>query len=197
MSERLLTAAERNGGVLLSEVRAPELPRLRGRQPWGVECLHDLVGEVPLIGRKTRRIVPAQSSSDVGMHPCLRASELVGAPMQLPHLLEQRLEPLVIDRQERSTLLAAERSLDELLAHAPLVSARAPCGTARRAVGNSVIRPTIVRPGCGGEDFWCIGAGPISLPPALPNGLEPNRRTRAPALDEGPDWAGPLSWVVS
>ena len=34
------------------------------------------------------------------MHPRLRASELVSAPMHLPYLLEQRLEHLVINRQE-------------------------------------------------------------------------------------------------
>jgi uncharacterized protein DUF5661 len=58
------------------------------------------------------------------MHPRLRASELVSAPMHLPYLLEQRLKHLVIDRQVRSTLLAAERTLDEPLAHAPLVFAK-------------------------------------------------------------------------
>ena len=38
------------------------------------------------------------SDADVVMHPRLRASDLVGAPMQLPYLLEQGLEHLVIDR---------------------------------------------------------------------------------------------------
>jgi hypothetical protein len=111
VSERLCDAKERES-VLPSEVRAPELPRLCGRGPWIAERLHDLVGEIPLSGRKTGRILPAQSSADVVMHPRLRASDLVGAPMQLPYLLEQRLEHVVIDRQDGSTLLAAEESLD-------------------------------------------------------------------------------------
>ncbi len=111
VSERLCDAKERES-VLPSEVRAPELPRLCGRGPWIAERLHDLVGEIPLSGRKTGRILPAQSSPDVVMHPRLRASDLVGAPMQLPYLLEQRLEHVVIDRQDGSTLLAAEESLD-------------------------------------------------------------------------------------
>ena len=99
---------------LLAEVRAPESPGLRGRESWRVERLHDLIGKLPLVGRKARRIVPAQSSSDVVVNPRLRASELVGAPMQLPNLLEQRLEHLVIDRQQEPTLLAAERRPDHV-----------------------------------------------------------------------------------
>ena len=118
MNERLLTAAERES-VLLAEVRTPELPRLRGRGPCIAERLHDLVGEIPLRGRKTRRIVPAQSSADVVMHPRLRASDLVGAPMQLPYLLEQRLKQLVVDRHRGPTLVPVECPLHEPLAHAP------------------------------------------------------------------------------
>jgi len=90
--------------VLLAEVRAPELARLRRREPWGVKSAHDLVGEFALIGSERRRIAPVQSSSDVLLDHPLRASELVGALMQLPHLLEQRLEHLVVYRQERRTL---------------------------------------------------------------------------------------------
>ena len=99
---------------LAAEIGAPELPRLRGRGPGIAERLHNLVGEIPLRGRQTRRIVPTQSSADVVMHPRLRASDLVGAPMQLPYLLEQRLEHLVVDRQEGATLLAAERTSPSL-----------------------------------------------------------------------------------
>ena len=73
-------------------------------------------GQIPLSGRKTRRIVPAQSGADVVMHPRLRASDLVGAPMHLPYLLEQRLEDLVVDRQERRTLLALARRQDKPVA---------------------------------------------------------------------------------
>ena len=76
------------------------------------ERLHDLIGEIPLSGRKTGRILRAHSRADVVMHPRPRASDLVGAPIQLPYLLEQCLEHVVIDRQGGSTLLAAEESLD-------------------------------------------------------------------------------------
>ena len=96
---------------LTPEVSAPEPPRLRGRRPSIAERVHDLVGEVPLSGRKARRIVPVQTGADVLMHPRLGARDLVGAPMQLPHLLEQRLEHLVVYRQEGRTLLADECSL--------------------------------------------------------------------------------------
>ena len=93
-SKRVLVSAE----DLATEVRSPELPRLRGRWPCIAERLHDLIGEIPLRGWKTRGIVPAQSSADVVMHPRLRASDLVGAPMQLPHLFQQCLEHVVMRR---------------------------------------------------------------------------------------------------
>jgi hypothetical protein len=88
-----------------------ELSRLRGRQARVREHIDHFVGEVPLVARKRRRTVPAQSSSDVLMHGCLRASDLVCAPMQLLYLLEQRLEHLVVDRHEETTLLAPRESL--------------------------------------------------------------------------------------
>src|SRR5688572_19689502 len=96
---------------LAAEVSAPELARLRRREPWSVENAYDLVGKFALIGSKRRRISPVQSSSDVLLNHPLRASELVGAPMQLPHLLQQGLEPVVINRQEEATLPALERRL--------------------------------------------------------------------------------------
>ena len=83
--------------------RAPPRPRRRG----------------PSSGRKTRRIVPAQSSADVVMHPRLRASDLVGSPMQFTHLFQQRLEHVVIDSHRARTLLAVGRRSDEPLARAP------------------------------------------------------------------------------
>jgi hypothetical protein len=43
--------------------------------------------------------------------------------MQLPHLFQQCLEHVVIDRHRGPTLLAVERPLDEPVAHAPLVLA--------------------------------------------------------------------------
>jgi len=113
-SHRPPTACREAGAsVLLAEVRAPELLRLHRREPWCGERLHDLVGQLPLIGRKARRVVPAQTSSDVVMHLRPRASDLVGAPIQLPYLLEQRLEHVVIDRQQTATLPAAERNPDQ------------------------------------------------------------------------------------
>jgi hypothetical protein len=45
--------------------------------------------------------------------------------------------------------------------------------------------PRLKRPGCGGKDSRCIGAGPIPLPPALPDNPEANLRARAFALAEG------------
>jgi hypothetical protein len=66
------------------------------------ENLYDLVGELALLGREALRHVPAQPSSDVVMHPCLRARELVGAPMQLSDLLEQRLQDLFVDPHRSS-----------------------------------------------------------------------------------------------
>ena len=100
------------GGVrhaLPSEVLAPQSLRLRGGKPWLAEQVDDLVGQCTLLGRDARRIVPAQASSDVIMNPGIRARDLVGAPMQLPYLLEQRLEDLVIDRHRLRTLLGRRR----------------------------------------------------------------------------------------
>jgi hypothetical protein len=54
------------------------------------------------------------------MHSRLRASDLVGAPMQVPYLLEQRLEHLVIDRHR--TANTTDEPPNEPLANA---SARA------------------------------------------------------------------------
>ena len=44
--------------------------------------------------------------------------------MQFPYLLEQRLEHVVIDRQEEATLLAAEWPLDERLAETDTAGGR-------------------------------------------------------------------------
>ncbi len=132
----------RRVSVLLSEVRAPELARLRGREPWSVESVHNLVGEFPLIGLKRRRIVPAQSSSNVLLDYPLRASGLVGAPMELLHLFQQRLEHVVIDGHRGQTLLAVERPLVESLTHAPLVL---PLHDAELALQRPARRPPLRR----------------------------------------------------
>jgi hypothetical protein len=84
---------------LLAEVRTPELLRLHRREPWCRERLDNLIRDIPLGAGKTRRIGPTQPSADVVMHPRLRTRNLLGAPPQIPYLLEQRLEQLVIDGQ--------------------------------------------------------------------------------------------------
>ena len=99
MSDRPQSAAERDGHVLLTEVRAPELPRLHRREPWCRQRLDHLVSDIPLMAGKARRIGPAQPSADVVMHPRLRTRNLLCAPPQIPYLLEQRPEQLVIDGQ--------------------------------------------------------------------------------------------------
>ena len=82
---------------LLAEVGPPELPRLRGREPWSAERLDDFVREVPLIARKARRSLPAELRSDALVDaPRLRAVQLVRAPMQVSYLLEQRLKWFVV-----------------------------------------------------------------------------------------------------
>lgn len=86
--------------MLLAEVRAPESARLRGGKPRRAQSADDFVREVPLVGGKTRRCVPAQSRSNVVVDALpLRAVQLVCAPMQVPDLLEQRLKWIVVQYQ--------------------------------------------------------------------------------------------------
>ena len=84
-----------------------ELSRLRGGQSWLREHVDNLIGQVPLPGRKGWRvsIVPAQPRTDVGVEPHFLARDLVGEPVQVSHLLEQGLELHVVDRH-----LASETS---------------------------------------------------------------------------------------
>ena len=99
----------------VSAMRSPpeegsiELSRLRGRQSWLREQVDDLIGQVPLPGRKGRRvsIVPAQPRTDMGVEPHFLARDLVGEPVQVSHLLEQGLELHVVDRH-----LGSETSLE-------------------------------------------------------------------------------------
>ena len=84
---------------LLAEVRTPELLRLHRREPWCRQRLDHPVSDIPPIARKARRIGPAQPSADVVVHPRLRTRNLLCAPPQVPYLLEQRPEQLVIDGQ--------------------------------------------------------------------------------------------------
>lgn len=99
--------AEIRGGVLLAEVRPVEPPRLRGRESRCVECLHNFIGELPLVIRKRRRCPPRPTSANVLVQPRLRACDLVRAPMQLPHLFEQRLERLFVHDARTLLRLAA------------------------------------------------------------------------------------------
>ncbi len=92
-------------------------------------CLHDdrqrgtsIRSAAPLkrgLARTARWIGPAQPSSDVVVHSRLRASDLVGAAMQLPYRVEQRLEHIVVDRHETRTPLASRRPLMRPLATTP------------------------------------------------------------------------------
>jgi hypothetical protein len=109
--------------TLLAEVRPVELQRLRGRESRRVECLHDLIGELPLIVRKHRRRAPHQTGANVLVDPRLRSCDLVRAPMQVPHLFEQRLEQLLVHDARTLLRLAAEAAecSTEPLAHPPLV----------------------------------------------------------------------------
>jgi len=109
--------------TLSAEVRPVELPRLRGRESRCVECLHDFVGELPLIIRKHRRWAPRQTRANILVDSRLRACGRVRAPMQIPHLFEQRLEQLLVHDERTLLRLAAEAAecLHEPLARAPLV----------------------------------------------------------------------------
>ena len=76
------------------------MPGLRGGEPWCVERLDDGVREVPLIARKARRRLPAELRSDAVVNaPRFRPVQLVRAPVQVLHLLKQRLEWLAVHKQ--------------------------------------------------------------------------------------------------
>jgi hypothetical protein len=101
---------------LLAEEGALELPRLRGREPGLCEYLHDLVSDLPLLGRKRRWIpVPAQTGADVRVKPGVLTRELVGKSMQLANLVEQRLKRRILDGHE----LRLPCGLDAPLAASP------------------------------------------------------------------------------
>ena len=91
--------------ALAVEVRPPELPGLLRRETRSVERVDDLVGQFSLVSRKRRRIVPAQSSANVLVDPRLRSRDLIGAPVQVTHLLEKRLESLFFDPHQCRTVL--------------------------------------------------------------------------------------------
>jgi hypothetical protein len=101
------------GRLLPAEIRAPEPARLLGREPWIGERLHDLVGKLPLFGRESRGIAPAQARSDVVVHSRLRASDLIGAPVQVLHLFQQRFELPLFDRRHQQEVSARREPLSK------------------------------------------------------------------------------------
>jgi hypothetical protein len=112
MSDRLLTSAAR----LSAEESPLEHPRLPGREARLLEHFHHLVCELPLVGRKRGWMgIPEQTRANVRVEP-RRMHELVGELVQLAHLLEQRLEPPIVDRHDRveGTPLAESYSLAPL-----------------------------------------------------------------------------------
>jgi hypothetical protein len=84
--------------LLPTEVGLVQSPSLARRQPRLGEGLDDLVGEHALLTRERRRgSLPAQLSADVLVQAGLRASYLVGAAMQVAHLIEEGLELALFD----------------------------------------------------------------------------------------------------
>ena len=74
---------------------------LRRRESRLREDLHNLVCELPLVGREWRRVsVPGQTSPNVCVDPGALARQFVGDPVQLTHLVEERLELSVVDGHE-------------------------------------------------------------------------------------------------
>jgi hypothetical protein len=94
----------RAGGRVLLGVAGPaeessvELSSLGRREARFLEHLQDVIGELLLLGRKRRRVSPAQTSMNVRVEPGARVRRLVSEAVQLAHLLEQRLELGVVDR---------------------------------------------------------------------------------------------------
>jgi len=116
-----------SGSALLAEVRAPEPARLRGGEPWRAQSVDDFVREVPLVGGKTRRCVPAQSRSNVVVDSLrLRAVQLVGAPMQVPDLLNQRLKWIVVHYRPHEATAGGLSFGRNLLGLGPPAAVRAP-----------------------------------------------------------------------
>jgi hypothetical protein len=96
----------RSVAYLLAEEGALKLPGLRGRESWLREHLDSLIGDLPLLSGKRRRVsIPAHTSADVRVNPRALTRDLTGQSMQLLDLLEQRLELAVIDRHDGSKVL--------------------------------------------------------------------------------------------
>ena len=102
-----------------SEERPIEPSGLRRGQAWLREHVDHFICQVPLPRGKRRRVavVPPQPRTDVRIEPHLLARDLVGAPVKLADLVQQRLELPLVDRHNRLEV----SSLNEPLAHPPLV----------------------------------------------------------------------------
>ena len=82
--------------LLSLEKCAVEPTRLRGREPWCLECVDNLVRDLRLIvGDHGDISAPFESSVDVLAEPG-RVRDLVGETVELANLFEQRLELRVV-----------------------------------------------------------------------------------------------------
>src|SRR6187549_3031135 len=72
-----------------AEVRLVEQAGLRRRQARLAEHVDDLVCDLSLLGGEARGDVPGEPRADVLVHAGLGPGELVGAAMEVAHLLEE------------------------------------------------------------------------------------------------------------
>ena len=116
VSESNLCQSMRAGSP--TEERPIEPSGLRRGQAWLREHVDHFIGQVPLPKGKRRRValVPAQSRTDVRIEPDLLARDLVGSPVKLADLVQQRLELPLVDRHNGLEV----SFLHEPLAHSPL-----------------------------------------------------------------------------
>lgn len=92
-------------GSLPAEEDLVQLARLRGRELRLRKNLHRFVRNPPLhVGKRRWVQVPAQAGPYVRLNPRGLAGDLVGKPMELAHLLEQRLELRIVDSHVRHTV---------------------------------------------------------------------------------------------
>lgn len=154
--------------------------------------------------------VACSSSGALGRsHAPTPSSDLVGAPMQLLHLLEQSLEELVIDshgshlpcRDGYPAPPGAKRVKRQgRHEYAPRCATTPRLSDYPRDRGRAVRRSVLATrlhsagPGAAGRTLGACGAGPSPSPPVPSLALEANLRTRAFALAKGPDLAGLSRW---
>jgi hypothetical protein len=80
-----------------------ELFELGAGKPSRRENVDHVIGDLQLRRRDRRHVsAPAETSTNVLVKPRRRARQLVGEPVQLAHLIEQRLEPHVVDSHART-----------------------------------------------------------------------------------------------